>query len=130
MARARVAVMMGDWPGGRSTIRQVSAAALLFLLTLAPSALGQTRDDNWKRCGSDQIELRIGACTTIIRSGVETDHSLANAFYNRADSYRRQGEFTRALDDYDQAIRLHSLDIDFFNGRGLAHQGQREYDKA
>ena len=41
-----------------------------------------------------------------------------------------KGEFDRAIQDYDQAIRLNPRDADAFDGRGGAYNSKGEYDRA
>src|SRR5262249_43576151 len=43
---------------------------------------------------------------------------FANAWYNRAELKYDQGDFSGALQDYDQAIGLESSDAGFYNSRG------------
>ena len=75
-------------------------------------------------------DLRIGGCTAIIQSGQDTPATLAVAFANRAFAYRTKGDNTRAIQDFDQAVKLVPNYPVAFNGRGLALHGMRNYDRA
>ncbi|MDE2165932.1 MAG: tetratricopeptide repeat protein [Alphaproteobacteria bacterium] len=87
-------------------------------LVLAGSAWAQDRDENWKRCGgSNNLDLSIGACTAIIRSGQESNDHLAAAFYDRGWDYEHEGQTARAIQDYDQAIKLRPDFAGAYNNR-------------
>ena len=76
-------------------------------------------------------DLRISGCTTLIQSGRETQSILAVAFCNRGNAYQDyKGDYDRAIQDYDQAIRLKpDYAIAFYN-RGYAYQHKGDYDRA
>ncbi len=75
-------------------------------------------------------DLRIGGCTAVIQSGQDTPATLAVAFVNRAFAYRTKGDNNRALQDFDQAIKLVPNYPAAFNGRGIAWHALRNYDRA
>ena len=67
-------------------------------------------------------DLRISGCTTLIQSGRETQSILAVAFCNRGNAYQDyKGDYDRAIQDYDQAIRLKPDYAIAFNNRGDAY---------
>jgi tetratricopeptide (TPR) repeat protein len=97
-----------------------SLALLVATLLLLPAAVGaQTRDENWSRCGdpNGNPDLVIGACTALIQSGRESTADLATAFYNRGTSRGRKSENDKALEDFDQAIKLAPTYAKAFNNR-------------
>jgi tetratricopeptide (TPR) repeat protein len=71
-------------------------------------------------CFSDDIDLKISACTALIESGHETQLNLASAFNNRGGAYLAKRDYERAIQDYDQAIRLRSDYYEPFLGRCAA----------
>jgi tetratricopeptide (TPR) repeat protein len=83
---------------------------LLFVLThiagLSGAAIAQTVDQ--RRCfalgttGDDKID----SCTAMIKSDQETPGNLAQAFYNRGFAYVNKEQLDRAIEDFDQAIRI------------------------
>jgi len=52
------------------------------------------------------------------------------AYLNRALTYRRSGDFTKAFADYDEALRLDPTFARVYHSRGNAHTQLKEYDKA
>lgn len=96
----------------------------------APAA-GGGANRNW--CSGAQeasLDLRIHGCTAIIQSGQETPLSLAVAFANRGHAYRMKGEHGRAIQDFDQAVRLVPNYAAGYNGRGIAWHVARNYERA
>jgi tetratricopeptide (TPR) repeat protein len=66
----------------------------------------------------------ISGCTTVIQSGRENTENLAVAFNNRGNAYSDKGDLERAIQDYDQAIRLNPQYATAFNNRGM-HTARR-----
>ena len=99
-------------------------AALTAVVSTAP---GQTRDENRARCEDRDPDLSIGGCTALIQSGQEPTASLAIAFNNRGNAYRDKGQYDRAIEDYDQAIRLNPNYAEAYNNRGLAKRAKGDF---
>jgi tetratricopeptide (TPR) repeat protein len=109
-------------------------------IVTAGSAAAQDRDPQWNQCvlydehgklrAGTSPDLAIGACTAIIQSSQETAKGLAAAFLNRGRGYAGKREYDRAIQDYDQAIRLDPDNAPAFSGRGNAYIGKRDYDRA
>ena len=55
-------------------------------------------------------------------SGKETAQTLAIAYNNRGNAYTGKGEYDRAIQDYDQSIKLSPNHARAFNNRGVAYQ--------
>src|SRR5580693_1748094 len=100
--------------------------ALLFVLMhiagFSGAATAQTADQ--QRCSAPDPDLSISGCTAMIQSGRETPENLAVAFYNRGTAYANKGQADRAIEDYDQAIRLNPNFAEAFNNRGAAYAGK------
>ena len=125
-----------------SSIRRASSAPrrlTLILLLLASSAAAQStvtqsqRLKNIELCnGADRAspEPQIQGCTALIDSGNEKPHVLAIAYNNRGNAYVAKRDYDRAIEDYDQSIKLIPGYAKPFNNRGLAYQKKGEYERA
>src|SRR5512132_3601446 len=99
------------------------ALSVLTLTARPVAAAGRELTEEWRRCRGDDVrssEVAIQSCTVIIRSGREKGAKLAAAYYNRATAYRVEGWYDRAIEDYDQAIRLDPKHAIAYNDRGTA----------
>ena len=111
---------------------------ILMLLLFGPTAAAQSaKKDNYLRnielCnGKDRASLdpRIDGCTSLIDSGEGTPVALATAYNNRGNAYTVKGDYDRALQDFDQSIKLNPTFARPFNNRGVAHLKKGEYDLA
>ena len=109
--------------------------AALFVVASAELLSGCSRlaalveQQNRQRCNDSSPDVKIAACTAVIRSGVETGASLAASFNNRGIGYYDEGQYDLAIQDYSQAIRLKPLAA-IYNNRGNAYRDQRYYDLA
>src|SRR6516162_9552972 len=94
--------------------RGLVAAAVQFIAVsfIFGTAAAQNRDENWTQCRDANPDLSIRGCTALIESGQETTQGLAILFFNRGVGYYHKGEYDRAIQDYDQAIRLKPVDAD------------------
>jgi tetratricopeptide (TPR) repeat protein len=81
----------------------IFAAALGALLAFAaPARAGMLEDCDQSR----DLDLMIKGCTAVIGSGEWSGKNLAAAYYNRGNAYRGLGEYSQAIENYDQALRL------------------------
>lgn len=105
----------------------------MLLLLATPAPAQQLRDQQWTWCiGGPGIspDQTIAGCTVRIVSGVETTQNLAIAYDNRGIAYGRKGQFDRAIQDHDQAIRLDPSYAKAFLNRGDAHDSKGQYVRA
>src|SRR5947208_11269603 len=80
---------------------------LAFMLAcLTHPAVAQTRDDNARACIGKNLDLVISACTALLDSGQETTPQRATELHNRGLAYMLKGLPDRAIQDFDQAIRI------------------------
>jgi lipoprotein NlpI len=101
------------------------------LLAGAP-ALAQTPNERAWCEGEDvmSVDQRIDGCSAIIKAARDRSEKLAEAFNNRGIGYRLKGDYDRAIQDYDQAIKLNPKFAVAYNDRGVAHEHKNEYDRA
>lgn len=90
----------------------------------------ETRDRHWAECQATDPDTRIRGCTAVIESGLEPREGLVVALYNRASAYQTQGDYDRAIQDYDAAIRLDASDPDTFLNRGVAYGTRGNHARA
>lgn len=76
------------------------------------------------------IDTQIKGCTSLIESGKERNDTLAAAFSNRGNGYRFKGDTDRAIQDYDQAVKLDPKNAIWFINRGAAYDFKGQHDRA
>lgn len=75
----------------------------------------------------------IAACTAIIQSTKETPQNLSEAFDARGSAYAKKGQYDRAIQDYDEAIKLNANDVEeefALYARGYVYLTKEQYDRA
>jgi tetratricopeptide (TPR) repeat protein len=101
---------------------------LMQIAGFGGAATAQT--DDQQRCSAPDPDLSISGCTAMIQSGHETQQDLAKDFSNRGTAYGRKGQLDRAIEDFDQAIRLNPNDAVAFSNRGAAYARRGQPDRA
>jgi tetratricopeptide (TPR) repeat protein len=92
--------------------------------------MGQSREDNVKKCKSTDSESIITGCTALILSGQETTKGLSVVYDIRGVAYYEKGDYDRAIHDLGEAIRLNSSNENAYYSRGLAYKKKGDYDRA
>jgi tetratricopeptide (TPR) repeat protein len=93
-------------------------------------ATAQTLDQQWAWCRGEYSERLIPACTAVIQSHRQTPENLARAFFYRGRARAAHSQFDRAIQDFDQAVRLDPGFPDAFNFRGVAWLGKGQFERA
>ena len=109
------------------------ASALILLLFGSLAAAQSARLKNIELCnGADRTspQPQIDGCTALIDSGDEAPRVLAIAYNNRGNAHTERGEYDRAIQDYDQSVKIDPTYAKAFNNRGVAYKKKREYDRA
>ena len=78
----------------------------------------------------NDMDLRIGGCTAMIRSGEYSGKNLAIAYKNRGLAYNNLVEHRRAIENYDQALRIYPEYAFVYFNRGVAYNDLGEYRRA
>src|ERR1051326_1637442 len=102
----------------------------LLASVLAGAAAAQSLAQSWAWCHDDNPDRLIRGCSAIIRSGRETPDNLSRAFFNRGRAFADQGQFDRAIQDFNEAIRIDPNYADAFNNRGIAYSGKGDFGHA
>jgi tetratricopeptide (TPR) repeat protein len=105
--------------------------SVLILLLLGGMAAAQRPAESQKKFKNIELcnganrnspDIRIEGCTAVIESGKETPKILVIAYNNRGNAYTAKGEYDRAVQDYDQSIKLNPNYAKALNNRGVAYQ--------
>jgi len=107
-------------------MRTVSIVIVVIVMLFAGVARAQWSEDAQK-C-SETTDL--ADCTRAIESGRLSGGALAVTFNNRANAYLNKGDYDRAIQDYDQSIRLDPDSALARNNRGSAFQHKGDYERA
>jgi tetratricopeptide (TPR) repeat protein len=104
---------------------------LITLIAFGYSSRAQS-DDEVNTCTAERndFDFAIDHCTTAIQSGQLSDQDLAAVFNNRGRAYYNKKDYDRAIEDYDQAIRLGLRDSDAYYRRGLVYFEKNDYSRA
>jgi len=124
--------------GARGGIIDGVAPILMLLLLASPAAAQNPKPkDNYLKnielCnGVDRTspEARIEGCTALIGAGHDSTPALPIAYNNRGNAYTAKGDYDRAIQDFDQSIKLNQTYPKPFNNRGVAYLRKGEYDLA
>jgi tetratricopeptide (TPR) repeat protein len=117
-------------PSAKPAAPHAAAPAMIVLLSAIVSSMVMTivpawtqTLKQWKCTGAPDVawDEQIAGCTNAIKSGKLGGKDLAAAFAIRGSAYRARGELKRAVQDYDQAVKLNPNDADLFFRRGVAH---------
>ena len=73
---------------------------------------------------------QIVGCTNAIKSGRHNEEDLAAAVYYRGISNGTRGESDRAIQDFDQAIKINPNHVGPFYSRGLTYSNKGQWDRA
>jgi tetratricopeptide (TPR) repeat protein len=114
------------------------AGARIIVAALAMAAVpcGPSRGEDspaWKACVNEAKaapDVQISGCSEVIRSGRESSKNLAIAFNNRGNGFHAKKQYDRAIEDYDEAIRLDPNFALAYNNRGDTRMHQNDLDRA
>lgn len=85
---------------------------------------------DWAKCGSDDLDLNIPACTAILGDANASTADLIKAHRLRAKAYLSQHSFISAGNDFGEIIKVAPGNVDAFIGRAIAEFRQGNRDKA
>lgn len=114
-------------------LKPVSLIVLASVLSagIAASASAQDYDQLFKRCFTESLpDHVIVNCSAVIARRVADEQDLATAYKNRGNAYDDKGEYARALEDYDEAVKINPRDADAFNSRGTTYAALARHERA
>lgn len=112
------------------TPHHAGALALMAVIGCAVPAAAQQSPEVTACMNEQDPDGQIRGCTAAIKSGQWKGKDLAWAFINRGVGYAAKGQFDRAIQDHDQAIKLNPGQIDAYLNRGFAYLGKSDFDRA
>jgi tetratricopeptide (TPR) repeat protein len=115
-----------------------SRAIRVFLMFgSAIVAVGCSRQVNQFNCGSAFPDARITGCTALIDAGHDSGAKLSVIYNNRGTAYLSKRDYDRAIQDFDESIRLNvSFALAYydrgnaFDNRGIADAFKNDYNRA
>jgi lipoprotein NlpI len=78
----------------------------------------------------DHYDTALAPCTRALQSGDLSDQQTVNALSTRGMIYVFNGDYDKAIQDLDEAIRRNPNDAEVHDNRGIAHVAKGEYDQA
>src|SRR5215469_8549694 len=115
-------------------MRLTAAAALTAVITIVlPTTVCAQQSDERRRCFAGEgvtPQQTLESCTLLIEAGGQPPQTRVGAFNSRGNIYLSQRNYDRAIDDYNEAIRLDPKYAIGFNNRGLAYQRKGQIDRA
>ena len=89
-------------------------------LAAAGTAAGQTDDIRVCNRVEEPFASAIAACTRLVGAGRLSPTELATVYTNRGTAHRLLGQYDRALQDQDEAVRLNPRNSRAWHNRGVA----------
>ena len=75
-------------------------------------------------------DLAVQFCSAAIGSGRLSGENLASAFNNRGIAFSNKKDYQRAIQDYNEAIRIKPDFAEAFNNRGTTYYHRGNYNQA
>jgi tetratricopeptide (TPR) repeat protein len=115
-------------------MRTLTVMALVAGTTMMlPAAIHAQQSDDRSRCFAREgvsPEDKLQSCTAVIQSGGQTPQGLVAVFNSRGNIHLSNRNYDRAIDDYNQTIRLDPKYAIGFHNRGLAYLRKGRLDPA
>lgn len=106
----------------------IVSAVLVPMCHAAPSFAGMRQD--LASCTAAKGRSSAAACTRVMNSGRLPRSQSYIGHFNRGSSYRRAGDFRKALADFQKVVALKPRFARGYHARGLAYEDLGKRDKA
>lgn len=114
--------------GARGRLRL--GIALVLALQAYQPASAQWNEDAQKCAEIAEADVALAHCTRALTSGQLSEAGRAVTFNNRGNAYQNKRDYDRAIQDYNEAIRLDPDSALARNNRGSAYQHKGDYERA
>src|SRR6266436_1283099 len=112
-------------------MRVLAAITLTAVTTMMlPAALRAQHSDERNRCVGVLTEQKLESCTAVIKSGGLTRQGLVGAYTSRGNAHLNDRNYDRAIDDYNETIRLDPKYATGYYNRGLVYLRKGRLDSA
>jgi tetratricopeptide (TPR) repeat protein len=111
-------------------MRRIFIGMALALIVVPAAAQTQKDIDHCNGGWNMSANLVVEGCTAMIQSSHLGNQDRAIAYNNRGLQYGEQNQIDRAIDDFNQAIRLNPSYAGAFSNRGLAYGHKNRLDLA
>src|SRR6266436_3302438 len=112
-------------------MRVLAAITLTAVTTMMlPAALRAQHSDERNRCFGVLTEQKLESCTAVIKSGGLTRQGLVGAYTSRGNAHLNDRNYDRAIDDYNETIRLDPKYATGYYNRGLVYLRKGRLDSA
>lgn len=101
-------------------------ATLLFIFHVSNASAV----DDLQTCKTASGDEAIAACSRLIESGKVSSELRAEIYDKRGVAFYLREQYSRAISDYNEAIRLAPKNATFWSHRGYAFQRDRQYERA
>jgi tetratricopeptide (TPR) repeat protein len=121
---------------GQKTVINIRkmGGAFVVLAVMSSGACDSTAwaasESSRAHCRLSDVSLRLSGCTLVIEDPTESAANQAAARTSRGMAFKVKGAYDRALDDYDEALRLNPADALTFNERGVIWLLKGDFDRA
>lgn len=106
----------------------IVTALLVPMCHAAPSFAGMQQD--LASCTAAKGRSSATACTRVMNSGRLPTAQFYIGYFNRGSSYRRAGDFRKALADFQKVVELQPQFSRGYHARGLSYEDLGQHDKA
>lgn len=118
---------------GKSRLH-MAGTMLVLVCALAGGCRAQSQlvidDEQCEQNVASHPDIALPHCTALVESGQLSQDNLALALILRGSAYRNTGDYDRAIQDFNAAIRIKPGIANAFNNRGITYDYKGEYDLA